>query len=180
MVGLLRTPFTPYVWRRFAYALLAPLVGLFALGLALSGRYGAAGHLQRALVRTLLQVPLDEPQPAGNGAHPLLHTVVALPLSVATFFLTTYALTGLVLNVAYPVRVDGFPFDLPGLFTPSHALDGAWGGPTLAGAWAFHGVVGGLLFVYAGSAIVCGLVMLQSRLAGKLLATKEVRTRVFV
>lgn len=147
MVGLLRAPFTPYVWRRFAYALLAPLVGLFALGLALAGRYGASGHLQRALVRTFLQVPLEEPQPAGNGAHPFLHTVVALPLTVSTFFVSTYVLAELVRNV---------------------------------GTWTWHGLLSGLCFAYAGSAVVCGLVMLQSRLASKLLVTKEVRSRVFV
>lgn len=144
MVALLRAPFTPYVWRRFAYALLAPLVGLFALGLALSGRYGAAGHLQRALVRTLLQVPLDEPRPwTAPGGHPFLHTVVSLPLSLVAFVAAKYVLLGVVLNVLDPVRL--------------------------------------VLFVYVGSALVCGLAMLQTRLARKLLVTKgEVRTTVFV
>lgn len=152
MIALLRAPFTPYVWWRFAYALLAPLVGLFALGLALAGRYGAAGHLQRALVRTLLRVPLEEPQPAGNGAHPLLHAVAALPLTVATFVVTKYVCTGVVANLAWMVTGGSVP----------------------------HGLVRVALFVYAGSAVVCGLVMAQSLLASKLLVTKEVRTTAFV
>jgi hypothetical protein len=56
---------------------------------------------------------------------------VALPVSLFVSAITSYLLTGIAINVAYPLRSDQLPTD--------------WGGPSLAGRWAVH-AIGGLVF----------------------------------
>ena len=40
----------------------------------------------------------------------------------------------------------------------------AWGGPTMAGAWAFHALFGGVTFLLLMPWIVKGLTWIQGRL----------------
>ena len=67
----------------------------------------------------------------------------------------------------YPLRPDvwhalGHPF------TVDHRLDGAWGGPTLAGAWFIHACVSFALQAMA-LVVIRLLVRLQDRVTARLL-----------
>ncbi len=55
----------------------------------------------------------------------------ALAISLGVFVVTAYLLTGIVINLAYPLRPDSKPTD--------------WGGPSLLGRWMAHGA-GGVMF----------------------------------
>ncbi|MFG1886719.1 hypothetical protein ACGFIR_02470 [Micromonospora sp. NPDC049051] len=91
--------------------------------------------------------------------------VLALPFAAAATAVTA-VLAGLMLvNVGYPLRpllgLDGHD----GSVWASTYYD-AWGGPTLAGAWAVHGV-GAMLFVFPLLGwVVRGLLRLQAVLTG--------------
>lgn len=91
--------------------------------------------------------------------------MLALPLAVVTTAFTA-VLAGLVLiNVGYPLRpilgLDGND----GSVWASTYYD-AWGGPTLAGAWAVHGM-GVMLFVFPPMAwAIRGLLRAQAHLTG--------------
>lgn len=91
--------------------------------------------------------------------------MLALPLALATTALTA-VLAGLVLiNVAYPLRPILGLGDHDGSVWASTYHD-AWGGPTLAGAWAVHGV-GVMLFVFPAMAwVIRGLLRAQARVTG--------------
>ena len=56
-----------------------------------------------------------------------------MPVDLVALVVAGYCWTGVLLNVAYPIR-------------PLLGMDGeyrdAWGGPTLAGAWAVHALGG--------------------------------------
>jgi hypothetical protein len=60
-------------------------------------------------------------------------------------------------NWAYPLRPD----------TQDGALRTAWGGPTLAGAWAFHAVGATVVFLLVGVPLLNGLAWVQERFAGR-------------
>jgi len=91
--------------------------------------------------------------------------MLALPLAVTTTALTV-VLAGLVLiNVAYPLRPILRLVDHDGSVWASTYYD-AWGGPTLAGAWAVHGI-GVMLFVFPPLAwAIRSLLRVQVRLTG--------------
>jgi hypothetical protein len=82
--------------------------------------------------------------------------VVSLPVHLGVALVTAYLWTVAAANIAYPLRPD------------TADLANAWGGPTLAGAWAVHGTAG-VLFLFATPWIVRGLTGLQVRLAGRTL-----------
>jgi len=63
-----------------------------------------------------------------------------------------------VVNIAYPLRPD------------SDDLSNAWGGPSLAGAWAVHGAAGLALLLLAPW-VVNGVTALQGRLARTMLGS---------
>ncbi|GAB3411321.1 hypothetical protein [Flindersiella endophytica] len=147
LVTVLAAPIRTSTWRRVAYAVVA-LPGVFVAPV-----WSA---------RRLLDASAGGPVPSGRR---ILHAVASIPLNLVTLVVTGYVLAGIVLNLAYPIRVHGFPGVLADPLTPSGALDGAWGGPTLAGAWAFHGLVGGVvLFGIGGAWLIRGLTWLQRRL----------------
>lgn len=152
----LRAPFTADTWRRTGYALIALPIGLVSVPLALVG--GPAGRLQRRVARSLLRLEVGEP--ARTGVRALVHAVLAIPLNFLVLLITGYGWSLVLLNLAYPAR------PLIGLGVGGA---GAWGGPTLAGAWAFHALTGGLGFLLVMPWIVKGLTWIQGRLVRGLL-----------
>jgi hypothetical protein len=154
--ALLRAPLRADTWRRTGYALIALPVGLVSVPLALVG--GPAGRLQRRVARSLLRLEVGEP--TRTGVRALVHAVLAIPLNLLVLLITGYGWSLALLNLAYPAR------PLIGL-----GVGGAdaWGGPTLAGAWAFHALTGGLGFLLAMPWIVQGLTWIQGRLVRSLL-----------
>jgi hypothetical protein len=143
--------------RRALYPLLALPVGIACLGLIVVGKPATAASLQRGLLRRLLAMPVADPAPGRLIAHSL----VSLPVNVASFVLSAYVWLLLPLNVGYPLRGD----------TTAESLRDAWGGPTLAGAWAVHAFGGTLIFLLAGLPILNGVAWLQGRLAQGMLGT---------
>lgn len=154
--SVIRTPFTADPWRRTLYAVIAGPLAALSVPLAAVG--GPAGKLQRRVARTLLR--LDVAEPARTGPRALLHALLALPLSLPIALIVGYGWSLALLNLAYPLR------PLVGLGTGG---EGAWGGPSLAGAWAFHGLFGGLPFLLLMPWIVRGLTWTQGRLVRGLL-----------
>jgi len=136
---------------RALYPLLALPAGVACLGLIVVGKYATAASLQRGLIRRLLALPVADP----SAGRTLAHSLVSLPANVASFVLSAYVWLLLPLNLGYPLRGD----------TTAESLRDAWGGPTLAGAWAVHAVGGVLIFCLAGLPIMNGLAWLQGRLA---------------
>lgn len=149
-----RLPFTAETWKRTLYALVAPVVGVAGALAGLLGAAAAAGRFQRELARRLLGTVVGEPRRAGKGV--VAYGLGGLPLHLATFAVTAYGWSIVPMNtVLYPLRAG--------------PTEDAWGGPTLAGAWTFHAVVGGLGFLLLMPWVVRGLTGLQARLARRLL-----------
>lgn len=147
---LVREPFTAETWRRTAYAVTALPVGAVCVPLALAGL--PAGRWQRELARRLLGAEITGGRRAG-----LLHALGALPLNLITALVTLYGWSLVPMNLGWPLRAGGEATD-------------AWGGPTFAGAWAFHAIVGGLGFLLLMPGVVRGLTGLQLRWARTALA----------
>jgi hypothetical protein len=153
---VVRAPFTLPTWKRTVYALAAlPLTIVGAL-LAVfgAGRRARELHVQasRALLRTDLGLrPVDH-----SGRRVLGHAVVSLPVHAGVALVTAYLWAVAAANIAYPLRPD------------TADLTNAWGGPTLAGAWAVHGTAG-VVFLFATPWIVRGLTSVQVRLAARAL-----------
>ncbi|MET7699761.1 sensor domain-containing protein [Streptomyces sp. NPDC005485] len=146
---LVREPFTAGTWRRAGYALLALPVGVACVPLSLVGRSG--GRRQRELVRRFLGV---EVRGTGRG---LVHALVATPLNLLVLAVTVYGWSIVPMNLGWPLRAGSDYSD-------------AWGGPTFAGAWAFHAVVGGLGFLLIMPWVGRGMAAVQARLARALLS----------
>jgi hypothetical protein len=149
-------PFSADTWRRTLYALLALPVGVVCVPLSILGGSPAAARLQQALASNLLALRLEGPRPARVDARVVGHALVSLPVNALAWALTVSLWALAVVNIAYPLRPD------------SDDLSNAWGGPTLAGAWAVHGTAG-LAFLLLAPWIVRGLTGAQSRLARRML-----------
>ncbi|MGI5454640.1 hypothetical protein ACQEWB_15975 [Streptomyces sp. CA-249302] len=154
---VVREPFTAATWRRFAYAVIAFPTSVVCVPLALVG--APAGRWQRRLVRRWLGAgevggvdgPADGPR-AG-----LVHALVSLPVNLLTLAVTLYGWAIVPMNLGWPLRAGS---------DHSHA----WGGPTFAGAWAFHAVLGGLGFLLLMPWVGRGLAAVQLRVARAFLA----------
>jgi hypothetical protein len=151
---ILREPFRAETWRRLAYLVLALPVGLLCVPLALVG--GPAGRVQRGLARRLLGTETEEP--ARTGPLALAHAVISTPLNLVAAVTSLYFWTIVVINLGYPLRPDSDP-------------SGAWGGPTMAGAWALHAVAGGVTFLFLTPWVMKGFTALQARLVRGFLGT---------
>ncbi|MCX5382616.1 sensor domain-containing protein [Streptomyces sp. NBC_00083] len=148
--AFLREPFRAATWLRFAYLLLALPVGIVCLPIALVG--GPAGRIQRGLARRLLGVEVADPDRGGRtGLLALAHAVISLPLNLIALTVSGYFWTVVLMNLAYPLRPGGDPTD-------------AWGGPTMAGAWAVHGIGGGVSFLLITPWVMKGFTVIQARL----------------
>ncbi|MET7477829.1 hypothetical protein ABZT17_26165 [Streptomyces sp. NPDC005648] len=148
---IVREPFTAGTWRRFAYAVIAFPVTVACVPLALLG--APTGRRQRALVRRLLR----DTEMADGPRSGLLHALVATPLNLLTALVTLYGWLIVPMNLAWPLRAGS---------DYSHA----WGGPTFAGAWAFHAILGGLGFLLLMPWVGRGLAAVQTRVARRLLS----------
>jgi hypothetical protein len=153
---ILGEPFRAATWKRVVYQLTALPLGLLCIPLALLG--GPAGRIQRAVARGLLGLEVDEPERTGPLA--LVHAVLSAPLNLITAALTVYGWWLVPLNLAYPLRADA-------------DASSAWGGPTLAGAWALHAVCGGVAFLLLMPWLGRGLTALQGRLVASLLGGRR-------
>ncbi|MCO5967939.1 hypothetical protein [Actinoallomurus soli] len=141
MAGWWRTPFTAEPWRRTAYVVLAPVAAVVAIA--------DGGRVQRRLAGALL----------GRGVRAgRLRGVAVLPLALVSLVITGYGWSLVALNLGYPVRW---------LIGMGGSYEHAWGGPTFAGAWAFHAVFGGLTFLFLMPWILRGLTALQVRVLGR-------------
>ncbi|QGV80745.1 hypothetical protein [Streptomyces ficellus] len=103
------------------------------------------------LARRLLGVDLGAPAPRRL----VLYALLATPVNAVALAVTVYGWSLVPMNLGWPLRA-GDPAQ-------------AWGGPTFAGAWAFHAVVGGIGFLLLMPWIGRGVTALQRRLAFRLL-----------
>ncbi|MHC3472092.1 sensor domain-containing protein [Streptomyces sp. 7R007] len=150
---VLREPFTAGTWRRFVYQVIAFPVGVACVPLALCG--APTGRWQRALLRRWLGADLGDGPRAG-----LRHALLATPLNLAAAFVTVYGWSIVPMNLGWPLRAGSDYSD-------------AWGGPTFAGAWAFHAVVGGGGFLLVMPWVGRGLGWAQARLGRRLLTGRR-------
>ncbi|MEV4814069.1 hypothetical protein [Micromonospora avicenniae] len=145
---------TALTGRSLAYGALLPLMALAALPTVLFGRAGTALSWWRTLRTRVLAAPPVEVRRrvgwlpvAGHGLLSLLLGAAALPpLGVQLLMVLRGMLYGLV---------------VPGPY------DHAWGGPTLAGAWVVHFLVG-IPTSTAGLALLLAIAALHQRLTAAL------------
>ncbi|MGH3320015.1 MAG: hypothetical protein ACRDN9_07510 [Streptosporangiaceae bacterium] len=139
MTDLEETQVTPGVRRRplrrwvgqLGYGLVSfPLNLVSALLTLVGGLRTAAGWQCRLAGRT--------PRRASAPAL-LAHVLATTPAVAVAFVLSGLSTWVLGLNLAYPLR-DFSWWDLTHVFSASHQVADSWGGPTLAGAWAVHGL----------------------------------------
>jgi hypothetical protein len=149
-------PFNADTWRRTLYALLALPVGVVCVPLSILGGSPAAARLQQGLAARLLGVVLERPPRRRLDGRVIGHALLSLPLNALSWALTVAVWAVAVVNIAYPLRPD------------SDDLSNAWGGPSLAGAWAVHGAAGLALLLLAPW-VVNGVTALQGRLARTML-----------
>ncbi|GHH55926.1 sensor domain-containing protein [Streptomyces candidus] len=150
--AVLWEPFRVRTWRRMLYLLLAFLVGLLCLPLALVG--GPVGRVQLVLQRRLLREEFEVRERAGVLG--VAHAVLGLPVHLVALVVTYFFWFLAAINLGYPLRPGNDPTD-------------SWGGPTMAGAWAFHALTGGVGFFLLAPWVAKGFTVLQTRLAAGLL-----------
>jgi hypothetical protein len=86
--------------------------------------------------------------------------LISLPLNYLIAIIVAGGWFVTVINLAYPVRW---------LIGMGGSTADAWGGPSFAGAWAFHAVFGGLTLLFVMTWLVSGLTRLQTRLLSGML-----------
>ena len=124
-----------------AYALVAPVIGLGPLASRL--------RTPRRMLGVFI-APRDALVVRG-----VAHSVLAAAVGVVTWFLAFLASVAAVRGIGYPLIA-------------ADDLEHSWGGPTLAGAWAVHALLGvGLLPVWG--LVLAGFGALQVRLTRRLL-----------
>ncbi|MBO2454843.1 hypothetical protein J4573_47695 [Actinomadura barringtoniae] len=138
---VLAAPFTADTWRRTAYA----VVALPATLPSLIGR-----PAQPALARRFLGTPLPARRRPFRTA---LHALVSLPLNLLAFLIAMYGWSLVLANLLYPLRIAVF----------GGTWEDAWGGPTLAGAWAVHSL-GGFAFLFITPLLLRWVTRVQERL----------------
>ncbi|HEX8132870.1 MAG TPA: hypothetical protein VF880_05520, partial [Actinomycetes bacterium] len=142
------------MWRSVAYDLLSLPVGIASLLLALAGAHPAAARLQRGLADRWLRRPPTPPPGGDRWGRVVLQALLASTLGVVCWLLVALAGPNTVRNVLlYPI-------------TDGDSVARAWGGPTLAGAWAVH-AAGALLLLPVELWLLRGLAGLQGRLAAQ-------------
>jgi hypothetical protein len=145
---LLRYPFTADPWRRTAEVLVQPFLALASLGLVMLGRRGAA---HRAL-----RWPTQSPSATAASGRLLARGLLGVVLGSLAAAVAAYAWLIVPVNLGFPLRPD------------SDDLSNAWGGPTMAGAWAVHGAIG-LVFLWIVPWVVRGLSSVKRGLDRQLL-----------
>ncbi len=123
------------------YALVAPVIGV--------GPIASRFRVPRRLLGIFI-APRD-----ALVMRATVHSVLAGALGLLTWCLAFLATIAAVRGIFYPLIAD-------------HDLENSWGGPTLAGAWAVHALLGvGLLPVWG--LVLAGLGVVQVRLTRGLL-----------
>lgn len=140
-MNILRLPFTAEPYRRSLYLLLAVPLALVAL---VDG-----GRRQQRCATRLLGRQVGQHRVRG---------LVGLPLAAGFLVLAGYTWLIVVLNLAYPAR--------PLVGSPGHSPD-AWGGPTLAGSWAFHAFLGGVPMLLIMPWLLRGLTAVLAKALGR-------------
>jgi hypothetical protein len=143
--------------RRGLYPLLALPLNLTALVLGLAGRDREATTVQRPL-------RWSQPDTDPHGDEPttrklVRYALLTLPINLVAFAVAGYLWLLLPANLGYPMR----------RLVDENYLDGAWGGPSLAGAWATHAAGAVVVFALFGLPILNALAWVQGRLARLLL-----------
>ncbi|MGK5552052.1 hypothetical protein ACSNOI_10595 [Actinomadura kijaniata] len=136
---------------RVGYALVALPAGVVSL---------AGGRAQVRLARRLLGV---EAHGAARG-RVAAHAAASLPLGLLSTVVTGYGWLVVALNLLYPLR------PLVGMGDGSY--EDAWGGPTLAGAWAVH-AAGGVGVAVVTVLLALGFARLQERQARRALRAER-------
>ncbi|MFI5803304.1 sensor domain-containing protein [Streptomyces sp. NPDC051561] len=151
---ILREPFRARTWRGVAYLLLALPVGLLCLPLALVG--GPVARIQFGLAQRVLgEGPATEPRER-TWLPGVAHALLQVPLALVGAVVVGFFWFVVAINLGYPLRPGNDPTD-------------SWGGPTMAGAWAVHGLAGGVGFLLLTPWVAKGFAALQVRLVAGLL-----------
>lgn len=145
---LLRYPFTADPWWRTVEVLVHPFGAIASLGLVVLGR-GRAAH--RAL-----RWPTQSLGATAGVGRLLARGLLGVVLGSLAALVVAYAWLIVPVNLGFPLRPD------------SDDLSNAWGGPTMAGAWAVHGAIG-LVFVWIVPWIVRALSSIKRGLDRQLL-----------
>jgi hypothetical protein len=150
------------MWRSVVYGMVSLPAGIASLLGALVGAHRAAARLQRGLADRWLRRALTPPQGGDRWGRVVLQALLASTLGVVCWLLVALAGPNTVRNVLlYPI-------------TDGDAVARAWGGPTLAGAWAVHAALA-LLLLPVELWLLRGLAGLQGRLAARLLGGDRAR-----
>jgi hypothetical protein len=131
-----RYPFTADPWVRTAEILVHPFGALASLALVIVRRRGTAD-------RTLLW-PTQTSNATATAGRVFVRGLIGVVLGSVAALVVGYAWLIVPVNLGYPLRPD------------TDDLSNAWGGPTMAGAWAVH-AAGGLLFVWVAALIARAL-----------------------
>jgi hypothetical protein len=160
--GLWAETFGAPMWRSVVYGVLSLPAGIASLLLALVGAHPAAARLQRGLADRWLRHSLAPPRGGDRWGRVVIQALLTSVLGVVCWLLVALAGPNTVRNVLlYPI-------------TDGDAVARAWGGPTLAGAWAVHAALA-LLLLPVELWLLRRLTRLQSRLAARLLGTDRAR-----
>ena len=132
-------PFSAEPYRSTLFLLISIPLAVWALA--------DGGRAQQGAARKLLKHDVRATRVRG---------IAAVLLDIAALVVIGYWWLGVVLNVAYPIR--------PLLGMNGEYRD-AWGGPSLAGAWAVH-AAGGLVFWLTVPWLLRGYAALWRRIVG--------------
>jgi hypothetical protein len=135
-----------------------------AVPMALCGLGRPAARAQQRLIRG---ADADSGRPTGNPLRIIGHSSLVAAPALVSFVATGIALFTVYSGYLYFLRPAAFPA-LAHPFTTDHRFDGAWGGPTLVGAWLVHCCVA-LGIQLAALAVVRGLSAVQDALSRRLL-----------
>jgi hypothetical protein len=148
--------------RSLLYGVLSLPAGIASLLAALVGAHQAAARLQRGLADRRLHLSLAPPRGGYRWGRVVTHALLASMVGVLCWLLVALAGPNTVRNVLlYPI-------------TDGDDVARAWGGPTLAGAWAVHAALA-LLLLPVELWLLRALTGLQGRLAARLLGTDQAR-----
>ena len=145
-----RAPFTASTWWRSAYLVVAGPVSIVALVAAIAHRPAGRPALNGRLAEVLRIVPAGSAVTNPVRSRVVGQAMLGIVLGAVALVITVYGWLLVLLNVAYPIR-------------GASDLSDAWGGPSLAGAWAVH-AAGGLFFLFVVPYVVEGLTALHRRM----------------
>lgn len=158
------TAYAPSTWRRFGYAVVALPLHVACLVLAVVGRARTADHWRRRVARACTGLPAGESSHRHLGVRVVAGSALSLPVLTAAWLLLDYAVSNIPGNLLYPFRPSvSLALDYHDVAVPWNPWWGgphrfaphpqgiwastyhAWGGPTLAGAWAVHAALAALV-----------------------------------